>query len=58
MYVQAIMDSLNERFLDLHGFNKSKLFNPKYDPSDGKVHTTMSGEWVKRLITNVWINNG
>ena len=58
MYVQASMDSLNKMFLDLHGFNKSKVFNPKYDPSDEEVHITMSEEWLERLITNLWINGG
>ena len=58
MYVQASMDSLNKMFLDLHGFNKSKVFNQKYDPSDEEVHITMSEEWLERLITNLWINGG
>ena len=41
MYVQAVVDSLNERSLDLLVFNASKLFIPKYYPSDVEVHMTM-----------------
>ena len=37
MYVQAVVDSLNERFHDLLVFNKSKLFNPKYDPKKSQA---------------------
>ena len=42
MYVQAIVDNLNERSRDLPSFNASKLFNPKYYPSDEEVRITMS----------------
>ena len=41
MYVQASVDSLNERFLDLLVFNASIFFSPKYYPSDEEVRKTM-----------------
>ena len=41
------MDSLNERFLDLRVFNASKLFNPKYYPSDEEVRITMLEQWLR-----------
>ena len=50
MYVQAVVDSLNERFLDSPIFNTSILFTPKYDPSDEEVPITISEQWLKRLI--------
>ena len=37
VYVQAIVDSLNKKFHDLHVFNTFKLFSPKYYPSVNKV---------------------
>jgi hypothetical protein len=42
---------LNERFLELPIFNTSKLFNPKYYPSD-EVHITISQQGLERLIIN------
>jgi hypothetical protein len=50
MYVQAVVDSLNERFPDLPVFNASKLFSPKYYPSDEEIRITMSEQWLERLI--------
>ena len=50
MYVQPIVDSLNEKFHDLPVFNASKLFSPKYYPSDEEVRITMSEQWLERLI--------
>jgi hypothetical protein len=50
MYVQAIVDNLNERSPDLPSFNASKLLNPKYYPSDEEVHITMSKQHLERLI--------
>ena len=50
MYVQAIVDSLNKRFLDLLVFNASKLSSPKYYPSGEEVCTTMLEQWLERLI--------
>ena len=50
MYVQASVDSLNNRFSYLLVFNTSKLFGPKYYPSDEDVHITMLEEWLERLI--------
>ena len=41
MYVQAVVDSLNKRFLDLHVFNASKLFSPKHYPSDEEARIIM-----------------
>ena len=41
MYVQAIMDSLRKRFLDLLVSNKLKKISPKYDLSDEEVCLTM-----------------
>ena len=40
MYVQAVVDNLNKWFLDLHVSDKSKVFIPKYDPSDEEICIT------------------
>jgi hypothetical protein len=51
IYVCAtIVDSLNKRFPNLFVFNASKLFNPKYYPSDEEVRITMLEQWLERLI--------
>ena len=50
MYVQAVVESLNKKFHGSLVFNTSKLFNPKYSPSDEEVHKTMSKQWLTRLI--------
>ena len=50
MYVQVIMDSLNEKFHDIYVSNASKLVSPKYYPSDEEVRITMSLQRSKRLI--------
>ena len=42
MHVRANVDSLNEGFQDLPIFNASKLFSPKYYPSDEEIHITVS----------------
>jgi hypothetical protein len=57
--VQAVVDSLNERSPDLPTFNASKLFVPKYYPSDVIVHMaiyiiTMVGE----IDHKSWIDRG
>jgi hypothetical protein len=41
MYVQASVDTLNKRFPGLLVFNTSKLFSPKYYPSDEELRITM-----------------
>ena len=46
------MDKLNKRYLNLHVLSISKLFRPKYYPSDEVVCMTMSKQWLKRLIIN------
>lgn len=45
MYVQLVVNSLNERFNEIHIFNASKLLCPKYYPSDEKVCIPMSKQW-------------
>ena len=45
------MNSLNERILNLLVFNTSKLFSPRYYPSD-EVHITISQQGLERLIIN------
>ena len=50
MHVRANVDSLNEGFQDLPIFNASKLFSPKYYPSDEEIHITVSKWWLESLI--------
>ena len=50
MYVQALVNGLNKRFLDLHVFNTLKNFSSKYYPSDEAVCLTMYEQWLERLI--------
>jgi hypothetical protein len=53
MYVQALVDNLNKRFLDLYVFYKSKVLSPKYDPSNEEVcitnHCIRHGNFVDSL---------
>ena len=59
MYVQAIVDSLNERSPDLPAFNASKLFIPKYYLSDVEVH---KASYVRAMVGEIdykiWIGRG
>lgn len=48
-YVQVVVDSFNERFLDFLVFNASKLFSPKYFPIEDETHINMCEQWLKRL---------
>ena len=50
MYVQVVVDSLNEMFPNLLVFISSKLLNLKYYPSDEELCITMLEPWLKRLI--------
>jgi hypothetical protein len=40
-YLQIVVDSLNERFLDILVFTASKLFSPKYFPVEEETHINM-----------------
>ena len=50
MYVQVVVDSLNEMFPNLLVFISSKLLNLKYHLSDEELCITMLEPWLKRLI--------
>ena len=59
MYVQVIVDSLNEKFHDLHVSNASKLVSPKYWISDEKVHIyNYVTSMVKEIDRKIWIDGG
>ncbi len=45
-YVQVVVDSLNERFLEFLVFIASKLFSPKYFPIEEETHINI----VKTLM--------
>jgi hypothetical protein len=47
--VQVVVDSLNERFLDLLVFNASKLFSTKYFPIEEETYINMCEQWSKRF---------
>ena len=53
MHVQAILDSLNERFRDLLISSASKLFSLQYYPSDEEVHMTMPKQWLESTIIKI-----
>ena len=53
MYVQAVVDTLKERFPYLHVCNASKLSNSKYYPSDEEINITLSEQYLKCLIMNL-----
>ena len=42
LYVQNVIDSLNDRFPDLPIFNAAKLFNPKHYPMDALNRGTLT----------------
>jgi hypothetical protein len=49
-YVQKIIDSLNDRFLDLSIFNAARLFSPKHYPLDDLDMGQMIETWLARLV--------
>ena len=49
-YIESLIDSLNERFLDLHLFNATKLFSPCYYPKERHNLEKNSERWIFKLF--------
>ena len=52
LYVQKVIDSLNDRFPDLPIFYATRLFNPKHYPIDALDRGTLTEQWLNRLMTH------
>ena len=52
LYVQKVIDSLNDRFPDLPVFNVARLFSPKHYPIDALDRGTLTEQWLNRLVTH------
>ena len=49
-HFQKIIDALNEWFPDLPIFNITKLFNPKYYPTDEEDMIRATNVWLEMLM--------
>ncbi len=52
LYVQNVIDSLNDRFPDLPVFNVVRFFSPKHYPMDALDRGTLTKQWLNRLVTH------
>ena len=52
LYVQKVIDSLNDRFPDLPIFNAARFFSPKHYPMDALDRGTLTEQWLNRLVTH------
>jgi hypothetical protein len=50
--VQKIIASLNDRFSNLPIFNVTRLFSPKHYPMDALDRSTLTKQWLNRLVTH------
>ena len=54
LYVQKVIDSLNDRFPDLPIFNAAGFFSPKHYPMDALDWGTLTEQWLNRLVIHNW----
>ena len=52
-YIETLIDSLNERFPDLHLFNAAKLFSPCYYPEERRNREKNSERWILKLFQHL-----
>ena len=52
-YIESLIDSLNERFPDLHLFNAAKLFSPCYYPEERRSRERNSDRWLLKLFQHL-----
>jgi hypothetical protein len=52
-YVQALLESFNSRFPDLHIVNASRLFSPCHYPSDLYVRENYAKNYLERLFSHL-----
>ena len=50
LYVQNVIDSLNDRFPDLPVFNVVRFFSPKHYPMDALDRGTLIEQWLNQLV--------
>jgi hypothetical protein len=50
LYVQNVIDSLNDGFSDLSIFNAARFFSPKHYPMDALDQGTLTEQWLNRLV--------
>ena len=52
-YVQALVESFNSRFPDLHLFNSARLFSPFHYPLAFYVRETNAKHWLERIFSQL-----
>lgn len=52
-YIETLIDSLNERFPDLHLFNAAKLFSPCYYSEERRSREKNSERWFLKLFQHL-----